>query len=128
MANDVHHESSELKVFISGREGKCDLCGKEMGRGAWITLVEPAGARCLACADLDELVFLPAGNTALTRRAKAHSVLSVVVLQWSRSRKRYERQGLLVQEAALLQAEAECLADEEARERQRLRAADRRAE
>jgi hypothetical protein len=82
----------------------------------------------MACADLDELVFLPAGNTALTRRARAHSALSAVVLKWSRSRKRYERQGLLVQEPALLQAEADCLEDEDARARQRLRAADRRAE
>jgi hypothetical protein len=118
----------ELKVFITGRDGKCDQCGEELGRGRWITLVEEGGARCLACADLDELVFLPAGNTALTRRARAHSALSAVVLKWSRSRKRYERQGLLVQEPALQRAEAECLADEDSRERQRLRAAERRAE
>jgi hypothetical protein len=121
-------QPEDLKVFITGRDSKCDQCGEELGRGAWITLVGEGGARCMACADLDELVFLPAGNTALTRRARAHSALSAVVLKWSRSRKRYERQGLLVQEPALLRAEAECLADEDSRERQRLRAADRRAE
>jgi len=118
----------ELKVFISSRESKCEHCGQMLDCGAWITLVGEAGARCLACADLDELVFLPSGNTALTRRARAHSTLSAVVLKWSRSRKRYERQGLLVQEAALVRAEGECLADAEARERRREREAVRRAD
>lgn len=127
-ANAPSEQAEELKVFISGREGKCDQCGQELDRGDWITLVGESGARCLACADLDELVFLPAGNTALTRRAKAHSALAAVVLKWSRSRKRYERQGLLVQEAALHRAETECLADEDSRERQRARAAERRQE
>jgi hypothetical protein len=51
-----------------------------------------------------------------------------VVLEWSRARKRYERQGLLVEEQALAQAEEECLADADARERRREREADRRAE
>lgn len=121
-------QPEELKVFITSRGAKCDQCGEELAPGRWITLVGEGGARCLACADLDELVFLPAGNTALTRRAKAHSALAVVVLKWSRSRKRYERQGLLVQEPALQRAEAECLEDEDSRERQRARAAERRAD
>ena len=42
--------------------------------------------------------------------------------------KRYERQGLLVEEAALDQAEQECLADADARERRRERLAERSAE
>ena len=71
----------------------------------------------MACADLDHLIFLPSGNTALTRRARKHSNLSAVVLKWSRARKRYERQGLLVEEQAIKRAEAECLADDEVRAR-----------
>jgi hypothetical protein len=47
--------------------------------------------------------------------------LAVGVLKWSRARRRYERQGLLVEEAALDRAEAECLADGEARARRRER-------
>jgi hypothetical protein len=62
---------------------------------------------------LDHLIFLPSGNAALTRRAGKYSTLSAVVLQWSRARKRYERQGLLVEEAALQRAQKECLADDE---------------
>ncbi len=118
----------ELKVFISSRSAKCDECGEELGTGAWITLQGEKGALCLSCADLDHLEFLPSGNTALTRRARKHSLLSVVVLKWSRARKRYERQGLLVQPEALEQAEAECLADEERRMAQRERNQLRREE
>ena len=51
-----------------------------------------------------------------------------MVLRWSRARKRYERQGLLVEKAALEQAEAECLGDSDVRERKRARAEERRQE
>ena len=118
----------DLKVFISSRDSKCDECQEDLGPKAWITLAGNKGALCLSCADLDHLVFLPSGDAALTRRARKHSTLSAVVLKWSKARKRYERQGLLVEEAALQQAEIECLADEEARAQRRLREAERRAE
>ncbi len=118
----------QIKVFISHRDSKCDECGEELGRQAWITLERDKGALCLACADLDDLVFLPTGDAALTRRSRKHSALSAVVLKFSRARGHYERQGLLVEEQALEQAEAECLADSEVRERRKEREAERRAE
>jgi hypothetical protein len=90
--------------------------------------MESAGPSCLECADLGHLEFLPSGNTALTRRAKRASRLSAVVVRWSRARRRYERQGILAEPAAIERAEAECLDDAEARERQRARAAERRRE
>jgi hypothetical protein len=118
----------DLKVFITSQDSTCDECGEKLGHHAWITLVENKGALCLSCADLDHLVFLPPGNAALTRRSAKHSTLTAVVLQWSRVRKHYERQGLLVEEAALQCAEQECLADEDIRARRNERAADRRME
>jgi len=123
-------QSDDLKVFIptGDRDSACCECGEALGRGAWITLVEGKGALCLACADLDHLIFLPAGNTALTRRARKRSILSTVVLKWSRARKRYERQGLLVEEQAIERAEAECLDDGEVRARRREREAERRVQ
>jgi hypothetical protein len=121
-------KSAEIKVFISQRDSKCDECGEELGRKAWITLEEGKGALCLACADLEQLVFLPTGDAALTRRARKHSVLSAVVLKFSKPRGRYERQGLLVEEHALDQAEAECLADAEARASRAHRQRERLAE
>lgn len=121
-------KTDDLAVFITTGEASCSECGEDLGRHAWITLTENKDALCLACADMDHLAFLPAGDAALTRRSRKHSTLVAVVLKWSRARKRYERQGLLVEEEALVQAEQECLADAVARARQRERAAERRAE
>jgi len=120
--------SRDLRVFISTRESRCDECGEDLGRRALIFLAGDRGALCLTCADLDHLILLPSGDAALTRRARKHSGLAAVVLKWSRARKRYERQGLLVEEQALERAEAECLSDAEARARRRDRAAVQRAE
>ena len=119
--------TADPKVFITTRASVCDECGEELGHKAWILLAGDRRALCLACADLDHLVFLPAGDTAVTRRARKHSTLVAVVLKWSQARKRYERQGLLVEEQALEQAEKECLADAEFRARQRERHAEYRA-
>lgn len=121
-------DQAELKVFIAHGEVTCGECGNDLGRQAWIMLAGDRGALCLACADLDHLVFLPSGDAALTRRARKHSTLSAVVLKWSRARKRYERQGLLVELAALQQAEEECLADADVRARRQEREAARRLE
>src|SRR5437763_5326685 len=128
MSVSAKQQKEEIRVFISHRESVCDECHEELGSKAWITLVRDKGALCLACADLDQLVFLPSGDAALTRRAKKHSVLSAVVLKWSRARRRYERQGLLVEERALELAEDECLADADLRARRREREAERRGE
>lgn len=122
------NEKQDLKVFISVRESSCDECGEKLGRSAWITLAGKQGALCLTCADLDHLIFLEPGNAALTRRARNYSTLSAIVLKWSRARRRYERQGILVEEPALARAEAECLADDDARARRREREAVCRAE
>ncbi len=124
----MKQKSADLKIFISSRDSTCDECAEHLGRSAWITLVEDKGALCLSCADMDHLVFLPAGDAALTRRSRKYSTLSAVVLKWARARKRYERQGLLVEAEGLEQAEKECLADSEARARRREREAVRRAE
>jgi hypothetical protein len=119
---------NDLAVFISHQEATCVECKETLGVHAWITLQEQKGAVCLSCSDLDHLVFLPAGDTALTRRSRKNSRLSAVVLEWSRARKRYERQGVLVEENALEQAEKECMADEVSRAAARQRAAERREE
>lgn len=74
---------ADLRAFVTIRAASCIECGEDLGRMAWITLVEDKGAICLSCADLDHLVFLPAGDAALTRRARKHSALSAVVLRKS---------------------------------------------
>jgi hypothetical protein len=109
------------------RASQCSQCKTKLESGSFLTL-EKGQPLCLTCADLDHLVFLPRGDTALTRRARKHSSLSVVVVKFSRARKRYERQGVLVEEAALDKAQEECLSDEEVRARRRVREAARREE
>ena len=111
------HASSEAKdlvVFDILRDSKCADCGKELLAHEFL-FMEGERPLCLTCADLDHLVYLQRGDTALTRRARMHSTLSAVVVRFSRARKRYERQGVLVEEAALEQSEQECLADADKR-------------
>jgi len=114
----------DLVVISAIRDWTCSTCG---GTGDLLIMDDP-GPLCLTCAEMDHLVYLPAGDAALTRRAKGASRLSAVVVRFSRARKRYERQGVLVEEDALASAEQQCLADEEARARRRERDALRRAE
>jgi hypothetical protein len=121
-------KGNDIVVFISTRNSTCAECKQELGRSAWITLDRKRNALCLNCADLDHLVFLSAGDAALTRRSRKYSGLAAVVVKWSRARKRYERQGLLVENEALERAEKECAVDEEARKLARARAAVRRDE
>jgi len=122
---DAVPPKQEIVVFITHREGKCAECGKELFKGNWIRL-EHEQPLCLECADLAHLEYLPSGDAALTRRATKYAPLRAVVVEWSRARKRYERQGILVAAAAVRRAEVECLADAEQRARQRERAAVKR--
>jgi len=81
----------------------CHRCG---GTSDFLMMENP-GPACLRCVGLDDLEFLSAGDTLLTRRAKAKSARYAVVVRFSRSRRRYERRGLLVEPQALADAQRE---------------------
>jgi hypothetical protein len=115
---------SDLVVVQPLKHFTCAECGAD---SAGLLIMDDKGPFCMSCADMDHLVFLPSGDAALTRRAKKASRLSAVVVRWSRTRNRYERQGILVEELALEQAEQQCLADSDARLRRRERDTARRA-
>jgi hypothetical protein len=83
------------------QEWTCHRCG---GTGGLLVMENP-GPACLRCVGLDDLEFLPAGDALLTRRVKTKSARSAVVVRFSRSRRRYERQGLLIEPEALLTAQ-----------------------
>lgn len=119
--------SKDLVVFSIVRDSECSECHRELWKGSLLSM-EKGAPLCMECADLDHLVWLPSGDAALTRRAKKHSTLWAVIVKFSRARRRYERQGLLVEEEALEQAQEECLADEELRQARRERDALRRAD
>lgn len=114
--------SNDVVVFSIVTQSACSECGAELPKGSLLRL-EQEKPLCLQCADLDHLVFLPRGDVALTRRSRKYSALCAVVVRFSRSRRRYERQGLLVDAKALERAERECLTDEEQRRVRRERAA-----
>jgi hypothetical protein len=113
-----------ITVFSPHRAWTCASCGDT---GDFL-FKDNAGALCLDCADLGHLEFLPSGDAALTRRATKASRLSAVVVRWSTRRKRYERQGILAEPAAIEQAAQACLSDAEVRARRRTRDQSRRAD
>jgi len=82
------------------REWKCHRCGKT---GDLLMMQDP-GPACLDCVGLDDLEFLPAGDALLSRHAKAKSARRALVVRFSRTRRRYELQGLLVEPSALVDA------------------------
>jgi hypothetical protein len=88
----------------------CHRCG---GTGNLLVMENP-GPACLRCVGLDDLEFLPAGDALLTRRVKAKSARHALVMRFSRGRRRYERQGLLVEKQALAEAQREIAAQEHA--------------
>lgn len=81
-------------------------CHRCSGSGG-LLMMEAQGPACLRCVGLAELEFLPPGDALLTRRARARSQRHAVVVRFSRTRKRYERQGLLVEPQALIDAKRE---------------------
>jgi hypothetical protein len=117
------NKAPDLVVLVALGDWTCAGCG---ATGPYL-FMEHGRPHCLDCVDLGHLVFLPAGNAALSRRAKQASGLAAVVVRLNSKRKRYERQGILVEEAALELAEEQCLADEDIRERRRERDRERRA-
>ncbi|PXY28744.1 DUF2293 domain-containing protein [Prauserella flavalba] len=120
------NKAPDLTVTTAEQAWTCAGCGANAGAGEF-QLVEDTGPLCLTCADFDHLAFLPSGDAALSRRARKESTLCVLVVRLNRRRKRYERQGILVEPAALDRAEEQCLADEDLRARRRVRDAERRA-
>ena len=76
------------------------VCHRCSGGGDLLMMENP-GPACLRCVGLDDLEYLPAGDALLTRRAKSNSRRHAVVVRFSRTRRRYERQGLLVEPQAL---------------------------
>lgn len=96
----------ELVAFFIRKPSQCTQCKEELGKGS-IVYVEGEEGLCLPCAGFDKLEYLPRGDASLTRLAKKYSATSLAVVEFSRARKHYERQGLLVQEEALQKAETE---------------------
>ena len=114
-------------VFEILRDSACSECGAELVQDSFLVM-EAEQPLCLPCARLDDLEYLPAGDAALTRRSARYSERTAVVVRFSRSRGRYERQGILVEKSALEKAEQECSQDAGERAKARAAGAARRRE
>ena len=112
-------------IFEIVRDSQCSECGAELCKGSFL-FMEAERPLCLPCAKMDDLEFLPSGDTALTRRTSKYGARTAVVVRFSRSRGRYERQGILAEKAALAKAEEECSEDAEQRARERAAGTERR--
>jgi hypothetical protein len=96
------NRAPDLVVISPRADWTCATC---QGTGD-LLLMQDDEPRCMSCARMDHLVFLPAGDAKVTRRAHQASELCAVVVRFSRTRKRYERQGLLVEPTALTAAQS----------------------
>jgi len=105
---DELEKEPELVVFYTVSDSKCSKCKQELRKKS-LLLMEGDSPLCLKCAGIADLVFLGRGDPKLTRRAHSYSSKYAVVVRFSKTRKRYERQGILVQPAALEKAESEVL-------------------
>src|ERR1700694_5233496 len=86
----IKERQDKLVVFSIIRDSICADCRTELLKGRFLR-VESDRPLCLSCADLDHLVFLPAGDAALTRRAVKYSTLAAGVLRWGRGRQGSQR-------------------------------------
>jgi hypothetical protein len=100
LAEKASHAPELVVIQPLNTDWTCHRCG---GTGD-LLMMENLGPACLRCVGLDDLAYLPAGDSLLTRRAKAKSTRHAVVVRFSRTRRRYERQGLLVELQALADA------------------------
>jgi hypothetical protein len=103
LVEKASHAPELVVIEPLNRNWVCHRCG---GSGDFLMMEDP-GPVCLRCMGLDDLAFLPAGDPLLSRRVKAKGPRSAVVVRFSRSRRRYERQGLLVEPQALSEVQRE---------------------
>jgi hypothetical protein len=64
-------------VWISHRAGeRCAGCAAEVFTGDFVQITGETGIRCAKCAGLADLIYLPAGDPALTRSGRSVSTAS----------------------------------------------------
>jgi hypothetical protein len=97
-------------VYALSSPSRCHNCDRRLDIGEIVKLREENDdkeAYCRTCSQLDKLEMLPAGNAVITRLARKYSSVSFAIVKWSEIWKCYERQGTLVEPAAIDKAESE---------------------
>src|SRR5258708_10278859 len=77
-------------------EWTCHRCG---GTGDLLMMENP-GPACLRCVGLNDLEFVPAGDTLLSRRVKGENTKGAVVVRLNPSPRRHQRPRLFVETPA----------------------------
>jgi hypothetical protein len=101
---------NEASVFALIRASRCFNCDRKLEPGVIVKLKNDRDERevlCQACSGLQAFAVVAAGNAQVTRLAKKYSPTRYLVMKWSELWKCYERQGLLVERAAVEKIEAE---------------------
>jgi hypothetical protein len=110
-SNSEKERYADPVVFRVRKPTQCAKCKEELGSGRMIKPVEvnddQRDALCKSCAGLGELFYVQAGDAKLTRLLSKYSTQKHVVVRWASARKRYERQGILVELEALNKAETD---------------------
>lgn len=66
MASQTGMTGGRRVVWITHKSGeRCEGCGAEFFKGDFVQINREEGIRCMTCAGLAHLVFLPAGDPAL---------------------------------------------------------------
>lgn len=117
--------TTSQNIFLTKKEKlKCSSCGKAIAKGkSFVAESEKHRGTCFSCSPFVGYVMLPPGDAAMTRRSKKHSTLCAVIWAWNQRRKRYERQGQLVEAIAIEKARIECAKDQETRKLKNQKAA-----
>lgn len=103
----VEGDRKDPAVFVLSKDAKCDACEKPIRKGYFIKSDHSSGTRtgsCMDCAGLGPTVFLRSGDAKATRLASKYSNGRHAVVKWSRSRKRFERLGFLLDKEAVRRA------------------------
>ena len=114
------------KASILRKPTQCAKCGCRIPEKVPLIIRHDDSKFCLDCDGLDNLEFLPSGNTALTVRTKRLCPNAIPVVEWNARRKRDEQRGILADPVQINNARELCVQDESARASRRVVAAKKR--
>lgn len=95
--SDSRKEYTDPVVFRVRRDTQCGKCNEELGKGRLVKLEGEGNKRialCRPCAGLADHYFVLSGDAKFTRLLSKYLKQKHVVVRWSTTRKRYERQGI----------------------------------
>ncbi|MBS0654165.1 MAG: hypothetical protein JSR46_00160 [Verrucomicrobia bacterium] len=100
---DKLHNPPEQVVIQTTIDSQCTACEKKLPVKSYL-FTEGGKALCLPCANLQTWAFLSSINRRLARFLKRENAKFIPVKKFTRSDKRYQRQGILLDRETLKKA------------------------